>query len=144
MALQCFRLLLIGRNLKSNLSLVQSIRTSPARAYFLSQPHVVTSWFRAYRTGGARHYCAVSGGDESGSESESSGSESESGSESDSGEESEKGEEDGEHELDTFNPQVHQHAIAPISVPDNFPEVPLLAVSRNPIFPRFVKMLEVS
>lgn len=35
------------------------------------------------------------------------------------------------------------HAIAPINVPDHFPEVPVLPISRNPVFPRFVKMLEV-
>lgn len=36
-----------------------------------------------------------------------------------------------------------QHAIAPVSIPDIFPEVPVLPVSRNPIFPKFVKLLEV-
>lgn len=41
-------------------------------------------------------------------------------------------------------PASVQHAIAPVSIPDNFPEVPVLAITRNPIFPRFVKMLEVS
>ena len=35
-------------------------------------------------------------------------------------------------------------ALAPISIPNELPEVPLLTVSRNPLFPRFVKMLEVS
>ena len=34
-------------------------------------------------------------------------------------------------------------AIAPVMVPDVFPRVPLLCVHRNPVFPRFVKMLEV-
>lgn len=41
-------------------------------------------------------------------------------------------------------PPNQMHAIAPVSIPDNFPEVPVLAISRNPIFPRFVKILEVS
>ena len=36
-----------------------------------------------------------------------------------------------------------QQAIASVSVPETFPEVPVIAVARNPIFPRFVKMLEV-
>ncbi len=40
-------------------------------------------------------------------------------------------------------PASKMHAIAPVSIPDNFPEVPILAISRNPIFPRFVKILEV-
>ena len=34
--------------------------------------------------------------------------------------------------------------LAPISVPDFFPKVPLIVVSRNPLFPRFIKMIEVS
>ena len=33
--------------------------------------------------------------------------------------------------------------IAEITVPADFPDVPVVAVSRNPLFPRFVKMLEV-
>ena len=36
------------------------------------------------------------------------------------------------------------HAIIPITVPEHFPNVPVLTLSRNPLFPRFVKMLEVS
>lgn len=36
------------------------------------------------------------------------------------------------------------HAIMPITVPECFPNVPILTLSRNPLFPRFVKMLEVS
>ena len=34
-------------------------------------------------------------------------------------------------------------ALAPVMVPEVFPRVPLLCVQRNPVFPRFVKMLEV-
>ncbi len=41
-------------------------------------------------------------------------------------------------------PASKMHAIASVSIPDNFPEVPILAISRNPIFPRFVKILEVN
>ena len=36
------------------------------------------------------------------------------------------------------------HAITTITVPEFFPDVPVLALSRNPLFPRFVKMLEAS
>ena len=36
------------------------------------------------------------------------------------------------------------HAITPITVPEFFPDVPVLTLSRNPLFPRFVKMLEVN
>lgn len=39
---------------------------------------------------------------------------------------------------------LRHHAIAPINIPDEFPEVPVLPITRNPVFPRFVKMLEVS
>ena len=34
-------------------------------------------------------------------------------------------------------------ALAPLTIPDYFPEVPLIAVRRNPVFPRFIKMIEV-
>ena len=34
-------------------------------------------------------------------------------------------------------------ALAQVVVPDVFPEVPLLPVHRNPVFPRFIKMMEV-
>jgi Lon-like ATP-dependent protease len=56
--------------------------------------------------------------------------------------EGEESEESGEEEEAVKH--LHQQlALAPISVPDIFPEVPVLPVSRNPIFPKFVKMLEV-
>jgi hypothetical protein len=34
-------------------------------------------------------------------------------------------------------------ALAPIQIPENFPKVPLVAIPRNPLFPNFIKMLEV-
>ena len=52
-------------------------------------------------------------------------------------------ESDGDENLSLLPPVVKQYAIAPVSIPDRFPEVPVLPISRNPIFPRFVKMLEV-
>jgi len=36
------------------------------------------------------------------------------------------------------------NALAPIQIPDFYPKVPIVAVSRNPLFPRFVKMLEIT
>lgn len=51
--------------------------------------------------------------------------------------------EDGEGSLELLTPVVKQYALAPMSIPDRFPEVPVLPISRHPIFPRFVKMLEV-
>uniref|UniRef100_A0A8C8HF97 Lon protease homolog, mitochondrial n=1 Tax=Oncorhynchus tshawytscha TaxID=74940 RepID=A0A8C8HF97_ONCTS len=35
-------------------------------------------------------------------------------------------------------------ALTPMLVPEVFPNVPLIAVSRNPVFPRFIKIIEVS
>ncbi|XP_064620790.1 lon protease homolog, mitochondrial-like isoform X2 [Lineus longissimus] len=34
--------------------------------------------------------------------------------------------------------------LAPVTVPDVFPKVPVLAVARHPVFPRFIKLIEVS
>lgn len=34
-------------------------------------------------------------------------------------------------------------ALSPMTVPDNFPIVPIIVVRRNPLFPKFVKMIEV-
>lgn len=35
-------------------------------------------------------------------------------------------------------------AVAALTVPDSWPNVPVIAVSRNPVFPRFIKMVEIS
>lgn len=48
--------------------------------------------------------------------------------------------EDGE-SLELLPPSRH-HALATIVVPDHFPDVPLLPISRSPIFPRLARMLE--
>lgn len=34
-------------------------------------------------------------------------------------------------------------ALTPMMVPEVFPNLPLIAVSRNPVFPRFIKIIEV-
>uniref|UniRef100_A0A8C3HSD6 Lon protease homolog, mitochondrial n=1 Tax=Chrysemys picta bellii TaxID=8478 RepID=A0A8C3HSD6_CHRPI len=34
-------------------------------------------------------------------------------------------------------------ALTPLLIPERFPNVPLIAVTRNPVFPRFIKILEV-
>ncbi|XP_058393887.1 lon protease homolog, mitochondrial [Diceros bicornis minor] len=34
-------------------------------------------------------------------------------------------------------------ALTPMTIPDVFPHLPLIAVSRNPVFPRFIKIIEV-
>lgn len=51
--------------------------------------------------------------------------------------------EDGEELGLEMLPLPRHHAIAPVNIPSVFPEVPVLPISRNPLFPRFVKMLEV-
>ncbi|GIX69368.1 lon protease homolog, mitochondrial [Caerostris extrusa] len=35
-------------------------------------------------------------------------------------------------------------ALAPMTVPEIWPRIPVLAVSRNPVFPKFIKIIEVS
>ena len=60
-----------------------------------------------------------------------------------SGEESESDGEGGNESLDVIDPSSSGTAVASISIPDGLPMVPVLALTRNPIFPRFVKMLEV-
>uniref|UniRef100_A0A8C6UNH1 Lon protease homolog, mitochondrial n=1 Tax=Neogobius melanostomus TaxID=47308 RepID=A0A8C6UNH1_9GOBI len=37
----------------------------------------------------------------------------------------------------------HMTALTPMMVPEIFPNVPLIAVNRNPVFPRFIKIIEV-
>ena len=69
----------------------------------------------------------------------------EGGEEGESGEEESEEGEGSEKEDDTIQGSLHQqYALAPVSIPDIFPEVPVLPISRNPIFPKFVKLLEVS
>ncbi|XP_058494763.1 lon protease homolog, mitochondrial [Solea solea] len=40
-------------------------------------------------------------------------------------------------------PGPQMTALTPMMVPEVFPNVPLIAVSRNPVFPRFIKIIEV-
>ena len=77
------------------------------------------------------------GGDEGGGEGDGGGD-----GEAEKSEDGEVGsEEDREDQLE-LGP-AHHRAIAPVTVPKWLPEVPVLTVTRNPLFPRFVKMLEV-
>ncbi len=79
--------------------------------------------------GGVRVWSSASGGDE----------------EEEDGEGEGEGEEEEAGVLGLELLQANKmHAIAPVTIPNNFPEVPILAIARNPIFPRFVKILEVS
>ncbi|KAM8889006.1 lon protease homolog, mitochondrial isoform 1-T1 [Synchiropus picturatus] len=51
------------------------------------------------------------------------------------------GEESGGDGGASYGPQMT--ALTPMMVPEVFPNVPLIAVSRNPVFPRFIKIIEV-
>lgn len=61
-----------------------------------------------------------------------------------------KNEEEAEIEAETDgapeNPQdfIHTHLPATVAVPEHMPFLPCLATSRNPVFPRFMKILEVN
>lgn len=57
------------------------------------------------------------------------------------GETSEGGAEDGAAAGGGDGPVVT--ALAPMTVPDVFPHLPLIAITRNPVFPRFIKIVEV-
>ncbi|XP_078313307.1 lon protease homolog, mitochondrial-like [Crassostrea virginica] len=50
---------------------------------------------------------------------------------------------DGEEGGDNPAWQGSQYLPTPLTVPDYFPRVPVLAVNRNPVFPKFSKMLEI-
>lgn len=94
-----------------------------------------------------RRWYACSSGDEGdGGSGEGEGEEVQGGEESDGegneGEGEEETSEDNELGLEML-PIPRHHAIAPVNIPDLFPEVPVLPIPRNPLFPRFVKMLEV-
>jgi Lon-like ATP-dependent protease len=39
---------------------------------------------------------------------------------------------------------IHTHLPATVAVPEVFPYVPCIAVSRSPVFPRFMKIIELS
>ncbi|XP_046838988.1 lon protease homolog, mitochondrial-like [Xenia sp. Carnegie-2017] len=49
-----------------------------------------------------------------------------------------------EDKVESTNVNPEYGALAPVMVPEVYPRVPLLCVHRNPVFPRFVKMLEIS
>ena len=85
----------------------------------------MSAWYRKLLvvSGGVRVWSSASGGD---------------------GEREEEEEDAGTLGIELLPARNRMHAIAPVTIPDDFPEVPILAISRNPIFARFVKILEVS
>jgi len=129
MAGRAVRLLLLGRSAtRSSLLLAPASRALPS---FVGLPGVLGQWCRGagWRV---RYYSELSGGEGEGE-----------GEESDVESGTDESDVD-EMSLEAINPASHQHAIASVAIPDSLPEVPVLAVTRNPIFPKFVKMLEVS
>lgn len=46
--------------------------------------------------------------------------------------------------LQTYPTSQQMGALTPMTVPEIWPTVPLVAVSRNPVFPKFIKIIEVS
>lgn len=129
MAGRAVRLLLLGRSAtRSSLLLAPASRALPN---FVGLPGVLGQWCRGpgWRV---RYYSELSGGEGEGE-----------GEESDVESGTDESDVD-EMSLEAINPASHQHAIASVAIPDSLPEVPVLAVTRNPIFPKFVKMLEVS
>lgn len=110
----------------------------------LPQTHLCSSRSRILDLRDIRRWFSSSSGEESGGE-EGGGSKNdgkEEGVESDKEEQQEEDEEGEELGLGML-PIPRHHAIAPVNIPEVFPEVPVLPISRNPLFPRFVKMLEV-
>lgn len=122
----CMRLLCLGRNLGNSY-----IFSPLGHAAFRQRVFCGRSPLPVSRLGSGHLYYSTSssGGGEEGESGEE---------ESEEGEGSEKG-------GDIIQSGLHQqYALAPVAIPDIFPEVPILPISRNPIFPKFVKLLEVS
>lgn len=143
-AAQCLRLLCVGRNFRSSYLLASSGCVSSLQGALWSKPQAFGRL--GVRANGWRYYSAASSGDEG-----------EDGKEEGRDEGMEEDEFDAEMDNDLLEEHLkemdqmdlvgirggQQHAIAPVSIPDIFPEVPVLPVSRNPLFPKFVKLLEV-
>lgn len=51
---------------------------------------------------------------------------------------------DEEIEVEKLSDFVHTHLPATVAIPEVWPHLPCVATSRNPLFPRFMKILEVS
>ncbi|KAE8631869.1 hypothetical protein XENTR_v10001340 [Xenopus tropicalis] len=125
------------RSGRSSFTAIASTRTTlnrylPSSSSFAALPHFSRIHSRYLHDFGNRGSGAFSGGD--GAESGGSGEE----------EGGNGGEEGGSGGVDSagFAPPIVT-ALAPLMVPEVFPNVPVIAVSRNPVFPRFVKIIEV-
>lgn len=52
--------------------------------------------------------------------------------------------EEAEPEVDAAPNFIHTHLPATVAIPEVWPHLPCIATTRNPVFPRFMKILEVS
>lgn len=140
-----FRSLLLGGSRSfSTCVQVPLVRKTLHGGLELPQTRLCWSRSRILELRGIRRWYSSSSGEENGGEEGGGGKHDgkEEGEEGDKEEPQEEGEEGEELSLGIF-PIPHHHAIAPVNIPEVFPEVPVLPISRNPLFPRFVKMLEV-
>ena len=123
-SLQYCRSLLFEASLRSNQLLTAAARGVPERACAPGPSRLLGAWcakisWRGGWRGGGRWFSSSSA-------------------------EGEDSEDEAEEEGERDEVNVEQSALAAVSIPDSFPEVPILAITRNPIFPKFVKMLEAS
>lgn len=49
-----------------------------------------------------------------------------------------------EEELSEDVPPIQTHLPATVAIPEVWPHLPVIATKRNPVFPRFMKILEIS
>ena len=148
-AVCCLRLLSIGRSIRESHSLAFLGRNFRLQGHYNkdSAVHlflsVRNSWGGVSRLA---YYSTSSGGNGGGEENKDpeNGNEGES-LEKENDEALEEGRKGDDHPTTSNNHKgsYQQNALAPLSIPDVFPVVPVLPISRNPIFPKFVKILEV-
>lgn len=126
-ALQCVRLLLSsGRVNAKGLTPLTRHNVNLAQSSWLGKSPFLGLWHRQIRVGVTQRYCSTSGGDR------------------DDETDEVEGEASDDIGVDLVAPPITtEGTVAPISIPEVFPDVPVLTMNRNPLFPRFVKMMEV-
>ncbi|KAL5482071.1 hypothetical protein EMCRGX_G022352 [Ephydatia muelleri] len=127
-ALQCVRLLLSsGRVNAKGLTPLTRHNVNLAQSSWLGKSPFLGLWHRQIRVGVTQRYCSTSGGDR------------------DDETDEVEGEASDDIGVDLVAPPITtEGTVAPISIPEVFPDVPVLTMNRNPLFPRFVKMMEVT
>ena len=127
--------------------LVSAAKRAHSPSYFIGSKQDLSSIFYSWRRGNLlvniERSLATSkdGGDE-----DNEGDEKKEMEEVSSSGEVDRHEEEEEEELDLVPHPFSRRSgsLAEVTVPEDFPEVPVLALSRQPLFPKFVKILEVS